>query len=132
MTSMKLEYNFDWEIIRWVTALEFYLNSLSYTIFSQIIVSMITTHKFPSWNGSSVIHQIQYTTITQTPSKIIIIIATDFEKNKKEIQSFQYIPNRCKMPATKAQNRISAKITYNRIPTLFECQTLMKTCFCIQ
>lgn len=42
------------------------------------------------------------------------------------------MPKRCKMPATTAQNRISAKITYNRMPTLVECQTLIKTCFWIQ
>ncbi len=46
--------------------------------------------------------------------------------------SFQYIPNLCKMPATTPQNVISANITYRSVPSLSECQTLVKTCFWIQ
>jgi len=46
--------------------------------------------------------------------------------------SFQYIFNLCNTPATTPQKVISAKMTYKRVPTLSECQTLTNTCFLIQ
>lgn len=46
--------------------------------------------------------------------------------------SFQYIPSLCRTPATTPQKVISAKITYNNVPTLWDFQTSTKTCFWIQ
>lgn len=43
------------------------------------------------------------------------------------IYSFQYIPSLCKIPASTAQNVISANITYNKVPTLCDFHTSKNT-----